>query len=479
MDFSEGTPYTGSVPQFSPDGQYIAHAQACRLVVREASSLAVVALFSVPEQVEALAWSPDSVHILAGPLRTGSVLVFSVEDSAWSCCIEEGSAGCVRACWSPSGAHVLLVADFCIRLSVWSLVGQTCLQLQGPKHAHAGLAFSPDGLQLAVAQRSACKDSVAVYDTRTWQLEGRWSPGTQDLADMAWNPDGSCLAVWEAPTVGHGLLVLSPGGEVLARSASPGAGLGIRTVAWSPSGQLLAIGSYDGEVQLLSSYTWQQLASFPHPGAVQGPVGLVAYSEVEEERTVLGPRNGVAGVSGPASRIPRSSPSKDGEGGWREEEPMTSACCPQSTGAEPDDQGQTRSRFLVSALPMSLQPQRPAADRPPLRMGIGTMLWSHDGTYLATRCDSTPNTVRVWDSGKLALASLVCLKKPVRSVAWDLDSNRLMMCSGYGKLYLWTADGASCVHIPLPGMKAGTLSWHPTQPSLLLASRDSFACAFL
>lgn len=152
MDFSEGTSYTGSVPQFSPDGQYIAHAQACRLVVREAGSQAVVALFSLPGQMETLAWSPDSVHILAGPFRHGAVLVFSVEDSAWSCCIEEGSAGCVRACWSPSGAHVLLVADFCIRLSVWSLVGQTCLQLQGPKHPHAGLAFSPDGLLLAVAQ---------------------------------------------------------------------------------------------------------------------------------------------------------------------------------------------------------------------------------------------------------------------------------------------------------------------------------------
>lgn len=66
----------------------------------------------------------------------------------------------------------------------------------------------------------------------------------------------------------------------------------------------------------------------------------------------------------------------------------------------------------------------------------GTMLWSHDGAYLATRCDSTPNTIRVWDSGKLALASLVCLKKPVRSVVWDLDSNRwaaVGVPDGYGE----------------------------------------------
>lgn len=163
-------------------------------------------------------------------------------------------------------------------------------------------------------------------------MEHWWSPGTQDLADMVWSPDGSCLALWEAPTAGHSLLVVSPEGEVLARSTTPGAGLGIRAAAWSPSGQLLAVGGYDGEVQLLSSYTWQRLATFLHPGTVQGPVGLVAYSEVEEERMVLGPRDGAAQDNSLASRVPRCSPPKDKEVEQREACLGTSACRPEPTG---------------------------------------------------------------------------------------------------------------------------------------------------
>jgi len=54
--------------------------------------------------------------------------------------------------WSPDGCHVLLVADFQIRMTVWSLKARSAIYVRGPKHAERGLAFSPDGGRLAVVE---------------------------------------------------------------------------------------------------------------------------------------------------------------------------------------------------------------------------------------------------------------------------------------------------------------------------------------
>jgi WD40 repeat protein len=41
--------------------------------------------------------------------------------------------------------------------------------------------------------------------------------------------------------------------------------LGIKKVQWSPSGQFLALGSYDQKCRLLNYYTWKPLIEFNHP----------------------------------------------------------------------------------------------------------------------------------------------------------------------------------------------------------------------
>lgn len=296
MDFTDRLACSGPPPVFSPDRKLLASADGYRLVVRAADSLAVVCLASCLDRIEALAWSPDSDHILCGLFKRATVQVFCVSDPDWTCSIAEGPAGVTAARWTPDGRHILLTADFNLRLSVWSLVDQSCQYLRGPKHAAAGLAFSPDGAQLAVLhvrwwlqqgmgwwwnelagcsaslqscrlqwvhvccacwawqplpccsysaclfasktpspnlpciahhiltlthppQRSDCKDSLAVYDCSTWAVRAQWGLATADAADLAWSPDGSCLAVWESALYGHQLAVYTPevGGDLWGR----------------------------------------------------------------------------------------------------------------------------------------------------------------------------------------------------------------------------------------------------------------------
>lgn len=59
------------------------------------------------------------------------------------------------------------------------------------------------------------------------------------------------------------------------------------------------------------------------------------------------------------------------------------------------------------------------------------------------------------------------------------SSCRLALATGSSKIYLWTPEGASCVHIPLPGFRAGGLRWHPAGTSLVLSDKDAICCAYL
>ena len=86
---------------------------------------------------------------------------------------------------------------------------------------------------------------MAVYDCCTWQARAQFPVSTADLADLAWSPDGTCLAVWESALYGHALAVYTPEGDCLTAYSAYKDLLGIKAVSWSPSGQLLALGDYE------------------------------------------------------------------------------------------------------------------------------------------------------------------------------------------------------------------------------------------
>lgn len=84
-----------------------------------------------------------------------------------------------------------------------------------------------------------------MYDCSTWAPVAQFGVATHDLADLAWSPDGSCLAVWDSPAHSFTVAIYSPEGECLATHQPYSHALGVKCLAWSPSGQLLAVGSFD------------------------------------------------------------------------------------------------------------------------------------------------------------------------------------------------------------------------------------------
>jgi WD40 repeat protein len=494
LDFSDAAPFTGPLPAFSPDGRLVAAAVDARVVVRDVESLAVAALFSCAGRVDALAWAPGGDRLLAASYARGVAHVFSVSDLSYAASVSEGAAGVAAARWCPSGAALLLTADFRVRLSVWPLGGAgaaAAVQLSPPKHEAAGLGFSPDGSLLAVLERFDSKDTLALYDAATWTRVAEAALPTVDAADLAWSPDSRCLALWDAPEHGHNLLVYSRAGEPLgAHAPADRHGLGVRGAAWSPSGALLLVAAYEGEAALLNAATWEPLAHFSHAPAVAGPPEAIAYKEeVEAVKPPAAPLAASNVARGGGAARPHSSPSRPSPGARAAaaaagralpaRRPRSAPGGPASPDAPPAPA--PRARYEVAPLPLRLPYTRPPLDKPNPRMGVGLAEWSPDGSCLATRADASPAAAWVWDSASLQLAAVLLHATPVRALAWDPapGARRLALAAGEGRLHLWAPGGASCVRVPVPGLRAGALRWAPGGGALLVADKESFCIAYL
>ena len=291
------------------------------------------------------------------------------------------------------------------------------------------------------------------------------------------------------------------------------------------------------EVRLLDHASWLPVASLAHPEHVSaGADSLVYYCEVAEPGAAppVAARAEHAGgrAGGAALRLTA--------GAGREAAQAGGKCGPRKAAASEAQQGPTQ--FVVCGLPCSLPTLRVAADKP-YRIGIGVpcccplcwlclslaqMLGSSDGSPQAKRCGAlmasswrrattrSPSACGCgarralswlrWCSrcGRLHAADLLqALRQPaapapspespaltrstlcqldvVHDMAWHPREARLAIVCGGARLYVWSADGASSVLIPLPHFQAAAVSWNPTGTSVVLTDSlsSTFCCAFV
>ena len=83
-----------------------------------------------------------------------------------------------------------------------------------------------------------------MYTCSDWSLAKQFPAATSDLEDLAWSPDGACLVAWDT-CLTYKLVVHSAQGEMLTAYSAYADALGIKALQWSPSGQMLAVGSFD------------------------------------------------------------------------------------------------------------------------------------------------------------------------------------------------------------------------------------------
>lgn len=112
----------------------------------------VVQLFSCLDKIRDIQWCPNSLYVLCVLSKRPDVQIWSIRDPSFSCRIQNKAAGVQRALWTPDAQSVLVVADFQIRLSVWSIADSSCTHLPGPKFGERGIDFTSNGTMMAVLE---------------------------------------------------------------------------------------------------------------------------------------------------------------------------------------------------------------------------------------------------------------------------------------------------------------------------------------
>ncbi|KAK9993842.1 hypothetical protein SO802_023545 [Lithocarpus litseifolius] len=444
MEFTESYKQTGPCC-FSPNSRFIAVAVDYRLVIRDTLSFKVVQLFSCLDKISYIEWAVDSEYILCGLYKRPMIQAWSLTQPEWTCKIDEGPAGIAYARWSPDSRHILTTSDFQLRLTVWSLVNTACVHVQWPKHGSKGVSFTQDGKFAAICTRRDCKDYINLLSCHSWEIMGVFAVDTLDLADIEWSPDDSAIVIWDSP-LEYKVLIYSPDGRCLFKYQAYESGLGVKSVSWSPCGQFLAVGSYDQMLRVLNHLTWKTFAEFTHLSTVRGPCCAALFKEVDEPLQL----------------------------------DMSELCLSDDfiqNKNEDASEGHFGVRYEVMELPVTLPFQKPPADKPNPKQGIGLMSWSNDSQYICTRNDSMPTILWIWDIRHLEIAAILVQKDPIRAVAWDPTCARLVLCTGSSHLYMWTPSGAYCVNIPLPQFTITDLKWNSDGSCLLLKDKESFCCA--
>jgi len=421
---------------WSPDGKYLAVAAKTTLVIRAVDDMSVVNLFNCADEIKKIEWSFDSMYILCGIYGRAVVDVWCVNKTDWTCRITEGVAGMVHAQWSPDGRHILTVAEFQLHMTAWSLLDGKALQLAAPKHPARGVAYSPgSGAFMAVIHRRQSKDVVMLYDTETWKRVADFEPETRDAAEISWSTDGTALLITDC-AIDYNMLLYRPDGTRLSKYVAYEHALGIKSTSWSPSGQLLAIGSYDESVRILSSTTWKPIVEYVHSHSISAQSRVHVYREVV---------------------VPSANPME-----------------PTSSMSTTEYQIETQSCKLIV---VDSKPAKKSIDGLP-RLGIGLMAWSPDNEYLATRNDSTPHVVYIWETANLSMCAALIHKTPVRSLKWHPHECKLAICVGTPKIFLWSPQGASWFDVAATNFDVRGLRWNPTGCALVMLHTNVLCSAF-
>lgn len=201
--------------------------------------------------------------------------------------------------------------------------------------------------------------------------------------------------------------------------------LGIKNVAVSFDGGILAIGGHDGVLRLVNALTWRRIAAWN--------MGAPCVDE-KEPPTVYVERELVSDASGDENEHRNTNP-----------------------GHARTRRRKVRHFDAVDGLGEIVVTKRKIKSvfsgvEDILNGGVGLVQFSPDGRWLCARSDSTTNVLFIIDTHKACIVNALVLTDDIQSASWSAQTagggTKLAVTSDGENIYFWCEAGAAVVQVP-------------------------------
>ena len=439
--------------QWSPNGKILAVLESkCRLVLRDAASLDVQRTevmvggsgSSSEDNIDLILFSPDSQFILASDFKSGLTFVYKTgsdkESSTWKAKISEGMAGITNIRWSPDSRHIIALAEFNIKLTVWSLVQKLVRYIKFPKNDTC-VEFSGNGQYLAVVERRDGKDCLSLFHSaKDWRVARHFELLPEmDTQGVLWSVNSDLIAVYSTK-LQCCLAVYSLDGRCLFLYRPEDLGLSLFSVAWTSCGSVLAIATTNG-ISLINCWTWTLISDLEVPVKLDDNDPKMALF-IETQKQFKAEDVDV--------RIARE-------------------LCSTPLDTE---------YVLVQERPIDLLPNKKSKCK---RLHNIDLQFSKDNKYLMAKSSSN-HLVWIWDIHRLQLYSILVHDSPISSTIWSPLTEKihsLMILTTKGLLHLWTFKGVLCLSLPPLDKDYGRIKdvqWNPVGKALAITCQDGIVC---
>ncbi|XP_054719846.1 WD repeat-containing protein WRAP73-like isoform X2 [Uloborus diversus] len=234
VKFSELLCHNSEVPILeSPNGLTVAVAAQYQLHIWDVDSKKVIQRFKCENVIDFMQWSANSELICCGALKE-SIQIFNLKNPYWICKLNEESLSADKVYWAPDSFHILLISEFSIKLTIFSLASSLVAEIDNLKTIENAASFSSCKKYLAVAHRVNFEDHIGVYSCDSWE--------TLKTKVYFYSIDGRllgkyCTNAYFAPII----------------------------ISWNHFGNYVALGDCFGEVTVLNCMNFEKKSSHQLP----------------------------------------------------------------------------------------------------------------------------------------------------------------------------------------------------------------------
>ena len=381
------------------------------------------------------------------------IQIFNIDDTSWKCKLDFAAIPVSYAKFTPDSRHVLTSDDLNIRVQLWSLTQKTVTILSDTKSLKRGTAQF--GNKIAVLEAKTTKESPTIlqdflsileYNSKLdeWQKKICQKIKSKNSKSVDFSDCGCYVIVKDGDVHDRKIFIYRTKDGKLETELK-----NIEATVYDFHRDLLVVGKWmKNGISLRSRLTWNEISELTH-------------NEIAENCNAV------------YYEVSRKPPNFQTE--------------IEVLSSEQAGLFQTGSKYEVATQPYHLPVNTD------ISCSISWLRVSPSGKFIASQRSDMKRVIFIWQTEPENLNSKGLLPPKTRSphsvieqvsdvkcAAWNPKNDKLAICTGNDKLYLWTEESILSIENPNDcRFCVDALRWSPDGKHLILMSRTQMLICFI